>query len=149
MAVTVVPVDSGQQSGGISLPDYCSFCISNSGGDVGQVLINGMGVTSASIVNAFDLKTMFTSAGFTFRSYPLLRAFRIVGTVADAHTQFVTHLDINSFLMGAVGATTGIGIDYLHGIGGGPSNVPYLGISVPDANAIWRVDLRLRHSIMN
>ncbi len=143
MSLTVIPVTTGQPTTGYSTPTRVSFCVEDDGNG-GQTLINGLGVTSASVASAVDLATLFGSPAF--RSISLLRAFRITASQQAACDQFNSLLDIQINPEGSAGLPIPALIA-LHGVGGGPANAPYLAIGGPAAAGIWRVDLVLRNSI--
>ena len=134
----------------LSLPHYCSFCVQDDGGG-GQITINGLGVTSSLVAGTTDLKTFFTGLGLMWRSNPLLRAFRAVpaGTTTAAMNQFINNLEINSYFIAGNGVAGALGFTYLINLGSGGATTPYLSIAGPSVAGIWRVDLKLRHSITN
>jgi len=147
MSFVIAPPDSGYADGGISLPNYCSFVIADSGAG-GQVFVNGLGVTSGSVADAVDLQTLF---GTAFKSFSLLRVFHAVDSLSldDVLVQFLTYLDINCYTWGGNPVTKMPSFIPTIGISGGPANAPYLVIQGPQVAGTWRIDLKLRHSITN
>lgn len=143
MSFAVIPVTTTYPTTGYSTPSRVSFCIQDDGTS-GQMYVNGLGVTSASVGQAVDLATTF---GAAFRSRLLLRAFGSVPTQQAATDQFNTYLNFSSVFLGSQGPAGSLAIVYLWGVGGGPVNVPYLSIAGANVAGIWRVDLQLRHSI--
>lgn len=134
----------------VSQPDMCSFVVQDDGGG-GNVYLNGLGVGNAQVSNAVDLKTFVTGAGVLWRSEPLRRAFRAVASasILDAIPQLLNNLDISYYYLNGVGTTQDLGFTYLIGLSGGGSTTPYLSMGGPGAAGLWRVTLRLRHSITN
>jgi len=143
MSFTVEPVTNVQPTTGYSTPDRASFCVTDSGAG-GQILVNGLGVTSGVVGTAVDLATLF---GTAFRSIPLLRAFKAATTAQKACDQFNTYLNIAWILIGNAVVAGTPQFAYALGGGGGPTDVPYLSISGPSIASTWRIDLSLRHSI--
>lgn len=159
MALVVIPpnINSAAYIAGESLPDLAAFAISDDGSG-GEIFLNGQGVVAPTVTGAYDLKTIYTSAGVLFRSIPLLRAFRLLYNTPNdvaAEIQFHNFLDLDMFpVAGSNGAICGLPtITCTAGTPSGPLNVPYLHILRPsDESAVagtWRLELRLRHSITN
>ena len=149
MSFIMVP-SAGSPAGAISLPNYCSFVVQDDGSG-GNVYLNGLGVGTAQVTSAVDLKTFITGLGLTWRSDALLRAFRAVASLStiDSMNQFLTYLDISYFFLNGVGTTQDLGFTPLLGLSGGGASTPYMNIAGPGAAGLWRVDLKLRHSITN
>lgn len=145
MSFTVNAVSSGSQVGGLSLPNYLTFVVSDSGAG-GFVLINGVGVTSGALANAVDLATLFGAAAF--HSSPLLKAFR-AGPTTDtaAMNQFLANLDINIVPVAVTGIAFMPGVLYLATVSAVAG--PFVKITGPGAPGDWRINMRLRHSITN
>lgn len=152
MAFTVIPVSTGYPVGGFSFPNRVSFGVSDDGGG-GQVYINGLGVTASStlpVAGATDLKTLFAAGSVSFQSIPLMRAFRLLtaSTNTAAYQQFNTYLEVLINGCNSSGYAGVPAIVPLAGLGGNTS-VPFLAIGGPSVAGLWRVDLKLRHSITN
>lgn len=146
MSFVIIPIGGSTPNDAFSLPNSCSVVVSDSGSG-GQVLINGLGISTGVVTGAVDLKTYFGSA---FRSIPLLRAFRAIapgGGNQAAENALVPLLDITVYPVGATGLAAMPAINYLGGLPNGPNNVPYLAINGPAVAGQWRVDLKLRHSL--
>jgi hypothetical protein len=142
---------------GVSLPEMIGFAISDDGGG-GDIYLNGQGVVNPTVVGAADAKTIFTSAGLLFRSIPLLRAFRLLYRTpndAAAEEQFQNNLDISIYPIGGTdGATAGFPVVQANSsLPGAAVNIPYLHFQRPGGEGgvagLWRVELRLRHTITN
>jgi hypothetical protein len=142
MGFVIVPVDSSPTTK-YSQPDRVSFVVADDGGG-GQILLNGLGITSGSVANAVDLATLF---GTAFRSIPLLRAFKVTASAQAACDQFFQNLNIQINAIGGTGTSTMPSVSLTWGVGGGPANAPYLIIIGPAVVGEWRVDLQLRHSL--
>lgn len=149
MSFIIVPTTSYPDTP-LSLPNLCSFCVQDDGSG-GAITINGLGVTSSQVAGTSDLKTFITGLGLTWRSNPLLRAFRAcpAGTTTAAMAQFLNNLDINSYFVAGNGVAGALGFNYLINLGSGGASTPYLEVAGPGVAGIWRVDLKLRHSITN
>lgn len=146
MGFTVVPIGNSTPVDAFSLPNMCSFVVDDTGAG-GQVNINGLGVTSALVSGAIDLKTYF---GAAFRSLGLLNAFRAItpgGGNQAAELALVPRLEVVIYPVGAVGLAAMPAVNYLGGLPSGPDNVPYLTLNGPGVSGTWRVELKLRHSI--
>lgn len=151
----VIPTTAYPQTG-YNLPDLISICVQDADGTGGTLYLNGVGVVNG--VDIFDLKTLFTNVSLPFSSYPLLRAFRSVPAAtgnASALAQFSKNLEINYYpIVGVADPAFALRFQPIAGIGGGPATAPYLQIVVPAggeeyAGDVWRLNLKLRHSITN
>lgn len=145
-----------------SLPDYVSFAIQDDGSG-GSLWINGLGVNGGPIRGGdtvTDLKTFFVGNSALFRAVPLLLAFRrLHGKVSytndDAQAQFLAFLNV--VITPLVSTPQSNEVPALwYGVNqssNGAGDVPYFGIQgIGDGETgagIWRVDMRLRHSITN
>ncbi len=157
MSLDPINVASAYPHTGYSLPDMVSFCVQDADGAGGSLYLDGLGVVDGNDI--FDIKTLFTAAGVNFVSYPLLRAFRAVPAAtgnASALAQLSKNLEINSYPIepSAAGPAVSLRFAPITGIGG-TTGVPFLWIVAqvstdPDyAGDIWRLELKLRHSITN
>lgn len=150
MGFTVVPVTSIFPTTGFSLPDLVSLCVDDDGAG-GTILLNGGGF-NGSPSGAVDLPTLFTGAGVLFNSIPLMRAFRKLSPTANltaAMTQLVKNLDVN---INPVGPTANEVPSVQVSWTNSGTNFPFLQLDRPlqidpGPHVVWRVDLRLRHSI--
>ena len=156
MSLVPVVVTTGYPVTGFSLPDLISLCVRDADGTGGTLYLNGVGVVNG--VDIFDLKTLFTAAGLPFNSIPLLRAFRSVPAAtgnASALAQFSKNLEINYYpTVGVADPAFALRFQPIAGIGGGPATAPYLQIVAPSggggyAGDIWRLNIKLRHTVTN
>jgi hypothetical protein len=149
MAFIVIPFGSGTPRDAFSFPNAVSICVSDDGGG-GQVFINGLGITSGTLAGAVDLKTYF---GSSFRSTPLLRAFRaLVGVTGGNQNQLTEQQLCNNLRISFIPivATTAFpNIAYLAGTGGAPVTTPLLSFQGPGVSGQWRIEIEFRHSITN
>lgn len=149
MSVTLVPLGSGYLTQGFSLPDLVSFCIADDG--TGGELLVGMGVTEALPVGGVDLQAAFIAAGILFNSSPLLSVFRLLTPTASstaAMNRLVKGVDVNVVPAGS-SQIYELPIVLQTEAGG---NFPYVAFSRPNGGeapptGVWRVDIRLRHTI--
>jgi len=149
MSLILVPLNSGYPTEGFSLPDLVSFCIADDG--TGGELLVGMGVTEALPVGGVDLKAAFLAAGLLFNSTPLMSAFRLLTPTASstaAMNRLVPGVDV-TVVPAASSQIYELPIVLQTEAGG---NFPYVAFSRPNGGeapptGVWRVDIRLRHSI--
>lgn len=149
MSLILVPLNSGFSTEGFSLPDLVSFCISDDG--TGGELLVGMGVTEALPSGGVDLKAAFASASILFRSTPLLNVFRRLtpsATDTAAMNRLVSLLDV-TVLPAASTLIWELPAVSQTNAGG---NFPFVSFDRPNGGeappaGIWRVNMRLRHSI--
>lgn len=160
MSFVIVPTSPGTITAPAGYPtaNYClsngvSLVMSDDGGG-GQVFLNGQGVLNALVAGAVDLKTFFvTTLGIPFTANALLRAFRLLApagavSLSGAMSQFIRNLDISMTTV-TTAVSTYPAVDYLNAVGAAPTNVPFLKFQGPGISGIWRVDIKLRHSITN
>lgn len=148
MAFIIVPFGAGVPVDAFSFPNAVSLAVSDDGGG-GQIYINGLGVTNSILAGATDLQTYF---GSSFRSIPLLKAFRkLVGVNGNqnqlAEQQFCTNLKISIVPVNGAGVVALPNLVYLGGIGGAPVTTPLLSFQGPAVSGNWRIEIGLRHSI--
>lgn len=151
MSFILVPFGSGTPADAFSFPNAVSLCVSDDGGG-GQIYINGLGVTNSILAGATDLPTYF---GSSFRSIPLMKAFRmltgVVGGNQNQRTeqQFCNNLKISMIPVNGTGVVALPNIVYLGGVGGAPVTTPLLSFQGPAVSGQWRIEIVLRHSITN
>lgn len=145
MSFTLVAAGTGSPVDPFSLPYTVSLGCQDDGGG-GNILLNGLGFNAPALANAVDLKTFF---GTSFRSVPLLNAFRKIATASAtaAEQQLVPALDIGIYALVA-GATSMPGVDFTF-TSSGSTNAPIVKLVGPAVAGFWRVDIRLRHSLTN
>lgn len=146
MAVGLVPYTPGssQPTSSFSYPDRASLAFFDDGGG-GSLGINGLGVTG---VGFLDLKTWFaTTNNDLFRSVPLLAAFRKLRSNTDyaALAQLTNNIELQ---INAISTPVlAPGFSMLAGLGGN-DYVPFLSLNGPGAVGLWRVDIKLRHTLV-
>lgn len=143
----------GPPAGPVSLPDLISVGVEDTSGGGGELYINGLGITSGLAATAYDLKTFLVAAGLNFSSIPLLGAFKKARTAALAWQRLVSMLEVNYYALSAGNVTDPLNLrfdatsDVVNG-----EIVPLLHVSAADggegySGGLWRLDLRLRHTL--
>lgn len=144
MAVGIVPVNSSAPVFGRSYPNRVSLAFFDDGGG-GNLFLNGGGISG---VGVYDLKTLFTSVGMLFNSYPLLRAFRQIpnGTNDENCDRILSEIEIVTNQISTATPLANMAVTYNAPT---PLNLTWPAIALvgPGIARQWRVDIRLRHSI--
>ena len=129
--------------GAFSTPQHVTFCVSDSDGGGGNILVNGLGANDPAVTGAMDLRTFF---GSKFVSIPLLNAFRLLSRPDSnlAEAQFLTQLQV--IITNANGSPAKLpSLNYLGVVSG---SIPFLSIVSPAVVGAWRIDIQLRHSFL-
>lgn len=146
MSFAFVSTGVGSPVDPFSLPNAISLAVQDDGGG-GTIFLNGLGFNAPALANAVDIKTFFSTAGVTFRSGPLLNAFRRIrtATAQAAQNQLVPSLDIGIYpLVAGADKIPAFNFDYTQS---GSTIAPLVTLIGPAVAGFWRVDIRLRHSI--
>lgn len=154
MSLLMVAAGVAPNTDPVHQPEMVSFCVVSDTG--GQLAINMEGINDPTVSHAVDLATFFGIPAVDV--VPLSRAFRSIyppdsgaGLQARGVQQIVKNLDINIVPISGTSGNIILGVNYNVVVTAGVQ-VPYLLLTQAGgegAAGIWRVDLRLRHSITN